>query len=165
MTSTIEHHMTVAEAAETLHVAQSTIRRWIREGRLPAYRIGQRRVAIREQDIARMIEPVQVGKDQDDIAIEMDEMATTSDGATTRGETTIGRTWKESAMSDEEIEAIRNRRLTPEEKRQALEALKRASENAARLTAKYGSNWTPSTLELIHEGREERTRQLMNDCD
>ncbi|MCC7022682.1 MAG: helix-turn-helix domain-containing protein [Thermomicrobiales bacterium] len=48
----------MAEAAEMLRVASSTIRRWIREGDLPAYRIGKRRVALKRADLEAMIGPI-----------------------------------------------------------------------------------------------------------
>ncbi|MGH2533598.1 MAG: helix-turn-helix domain-containing protein [Thermomicrobiales bacterium] len=53
----VDDFLTVAEAADQLHVAPSTIRRWIREGDLPAYRIGKRRVAIRQADLVAQISP------------------------------------------------------------------------------------------------------------
>jgi excisionase family DNA binding protein len=52
-----EDFVTVAEAATLLRVAPSTIRRWIREGDIPAHRIGRRRVALRRADLARLIAP------------------------------------------------------------------------------------------------------------
>jgi excisionase family DNA binding protein len=52
-----EEFVTVAEAATLLPVAPSTIRRWIREGDVPAHRIGRRRVALRRADLARLIAP------------------------------------------------------------------------------------------------------------
>ena len=52
-----EEFVTVAEAATPLRVAPSTIRRWIREGDVPAHRIGRRRVALRRADLARLITP------------------------------------------------------------------------------------------------------------
>jgi excisionase family DNA binding protein len=52
-----EDFVTVAEAATLLRVAPSTIRRWIREGDIPAHRIGRRRVALRRADLARLITP------------------------------------------------------------------------------------------------------------
>ena len=39
-------------------MAPSTIRRWIREGDVPAYRLGQRRIALRRMDLATLITPV-----------------------------------------------------------------------------------------------------------
>ena len=52
-----EEYVTVAEAATLLRVAPSTVRRWIREGDVPAYRIGRRRVALRRDDLANLITP------------------------------------------------------------------------------------------------------------
>jgi excisionase family DNA binding protein len=52
-----EDFVTVAEAATLLRVAPSTIRRWIREGDIPAHRIGRRRVALRRADLVRLITP------------------------------------------------------------------------------------------------------------
>ncbi len=52
-----EEFVTVAEAATLLRVAPSTVRRWIREGDVPAHRIGRRRVALRRADLASLITP------------------------------------------------------------------------------------------------------------
>jgi excisionase family DNA binding protein len=57
MDATDEEFVTVAEAATLLRVAPSTVRRWIREGDVTAYRIGRRRVALRRTDLARLITP------------------------------------------------------------------------------------------------------------
>lgn len=54
-----EEYLSVAEAAKALHVNPSTIRRWMRQGALPAYRVGQRRVALKRADVARLITPAQ----------------------------------------------------------------------------------------------------------
>ena len=58
-----EEFVTVAEAATLLRVAPSTIRRWIREGDVPAHRIGRRRVALRRADLANLITPARPGMD------------------------------------------------------------------------------------------------------
>ena len=57
MRSVDEEFLTVAEAATLLRVAPSTVRRWIREGDVPAHRIGRRRVALRRADLASLITP------------------------------------------------------------------------------------------------------------
>jgi len=61
-----EEYLTVAEAATLLRVAPSTIRRWIREGDVPAHRIGRRRVALRRADLARLITPARPAADVTD---------------------------------------------------------------------------------------------------
>jgi excisionase family DNA binding protein len=50
---------TIAEAARLLRVSQATIWRWIDAGKLPAYRIGPRRILIKTQDLEIMVQPVQ----------------------------------------------------------------------------------------------------------
>lgn len=54
-------YLTVAEAATLLRVAPSTVRRWIREGDVPAYRIGRRRVALKRADLSNLITPARPG--------------------------------------------------------------------------------------------------------
>lgn len=66
MQTLTEDFLTVPEAAAALHVAPSTIRRWIREGDLLAYRIGKRRVAIRRADLTKMVGPARTGHDESD---------------------------------------------------------------------------------------------------
>jgi excisionase family DNA binding protein len=53
-----EEYVTVAEAASLLHVAPSTVRRWIREGTVAAYRVGKRRVALKRADLDLLIRPI-----------------------------------------------------------------------------------------------------------
>ncbi len=56
-----EEYVTVTEAATLLRVAPSTVRRWIREGDVPAYRIGRRRVALKRDDLSNLITPAGPG--------------------------------------------------------------------------------------------------------
>ena len=64
-----EEYLTVTEAATRLRVAPSTIRRWIREGDLPAYRLGRRRVGLKPVDLDRLVEPVKPAKFKNQMAI------------------------------------------------------------------------------------------------
>jgi excisionase family DNA binding protein len=50
-------YLTVVQAAEQLSVHPSTIRRWIDKGRLPAYRIGDKRIGVKPPDLARLVVP------------------------------------------------------------------------------------------------------------
>jgi excisionase family DNA binding protein len=50
-------YLTVVQAAEQLSVHPSTIRRWIDKGRLPAYRIGDKRIGVKPPDLARLVAP------------------------------------------------------------------------------------------------------------
>ncbi|MCD6030517.1 MAG: Helix-turn-helix domain [Thermomicrobiales bacterium] len=58
MVAQSDEFVTVAEAASLLRVAPSTVRRWIREGNVAAYRLGQRRIGLRRGDLASLITPV-----------------------------------------------------------------------------------------------------------
>ena len=58
-----EEFVTVAEAATLLRVAPSTVRRWIREGEVSAYRLGQRRIGLRRGDLASLITPVRAERE------------------------------------------------------------------------------------------------------
>src|SRR5579884_2076823 len=49
--------LTIAEAARWLRVSTVTLHRWLKTGRLPAYRIGPRAVRIRREDLMRMVTP------------------------------------------------------------------------------------------------------------
>ena len=53
-----EDYLSVAEAAELLKVAKSTLWRWINQGDVPAYRFGHRRILINRKDLDRLIVPV-----------------------------------------------------------------------------------------------------------
>ena len=66
MSAVDEEYLTVAEAAALLRVAPSTIRRWIRQGDVPAHRIGRRRVALRRADLSRLITPAGPAADTTD---------------------------------------------------------------------------------------------------
>jgi excisionase family DNA binding protein len=58
--TTTEHqdYCTVSEAAAFLSVNPSTIWRWIKTGKLPAYRVGHKNIRIKKQDLAAVIQPV-----------------------------------------------------------------------------------------------------------
>jgi excisionase family DNA binding protein len=49
--------VTPRAAAELCHVHPNTIRRWIAEGRLPAYRVGPRRLRVDLADVEALIVP------------------------------------------------------------------------------------------------------------
>jgi excisionase family DNA binding protein len=70
MQALTEEYLTVTEAANLVRVSPSTIRRWIREGNLPAYRIGPRRVGLKREDLSAVVTPV--GKYSESIHTETD---------------------------------------------------------------------------------------------
>ena len=52
-------YYTVAEAAKELDVSPSTVWRWIAAKRLPAYRVGARKIRIRKDDLASVVQSAQ----------------------------------------------------------------------------------------------------------
>lgn len=52
-----ERVLTIKETANWLLVHPGTIRRWIRDGSLPAFRIGKRNIGIRRQDALALLQP------------------------------------------------------------------------------------------------------------
>jgi len=52
-------YLTVAEAARRLDVSRTTVWRWIRQGRLRAYRVGQRTIRIRNEDLEAQLTPIE----------------------------------------------------------------------------------------------------------
>lgn len=51
----MERLLSIDEAAEVLRVSHWTIRNWIRIGKLPAAKAGERRIVIRERDLKTLI--------------------------------------------------------------------------------------------------------------
>lgn len=49
--------LTIPEAAAALKVSPVTISRWLKQGRLPAYRMGPRAVRIRREDLTEVLTP------------------------------------------------------------------------------------------------------------
>ena len=123
-----EEYLTVPEAATLLRVAPSTIRRWIREGDVPAYRIGRRRVALKRGELTALVTPLRAAGDH------------------------------VTSLNGEPI--IPRRKLTPEEKQRALEAMDRAERHAKELQVQRGGEPFSSSWEELNEMRDERTRQL-----
>lgn len=57
----------VQEVAEFLAVSEGTIRRYISDGRLPAYRLGNERlIRIKRQDLERLLSPLSSGSDEEE---------------------------------------------------------------------------------------------------
>src|SRR5437773_11303975 len=52
-----EEYVTVAKAAELMHISPSTLWRWLKSGDLPGYRFGHRRVLIKRDDLTAIITP------------------------------------------------------------------------------------------------------------
>jgi excisionase family DNA binding protein len=53
-------YYTVAQAAKVLDVSPSTIWRWIKAAKLPAYRVGPRKIRIKKEDLPIIITPARI---------------------------------------------------------------------------------------------------------
>ncbi len=126
-----EHLLTVVEVADLLRVSPSTVRRWVRDGDVPAFRIGGRRVGIRRSDLGAVVEPM-------------------SNAAEPR-----------EAVPDDNTFHFRPRKLTPDEKARALKAIDEIERLRAEMLAERGGvPFSPPAWELLNEARDERIEQL-----
>lgn len=50
--------VTVAEAARALRITERTVRGWIADGTVPAYRIGDKAIRIKRPDLDALLQPV-----------------------------------------------------------------------------------------------------------
>lgn len=53
-----EEYLTIADTAQALRVSTVTVHRWIKQGRLPAYHVGPRKVLVRRADLTKVMTPV-----------------------------------------------------------------------------------------------------------
>ena len=53
-----KEYYTISEAAKVLDVSPSTVWRWIKTGKLPAYRVGERSIRIKREAFKTVISPV-----------------------------------------------------------------------------------------------------------
>lgn len=56
----VDRLIPVPQAARLLAVHISTIRRWIRQGKLPAYRVGDKGVRVRYDDLMQLLTPLEI---------------------------------------------------------------------------------------------------------
>jgi excisionase family DNA binding protein len=54
---------TVGQAATFFDVSPATVWRWIDAGKLPAYRVGARKIRIRAQDLQEVVRPAREGRE------------------------------------------------------------------------------------------------------
>jgi excisionase family DNA binding protein len=125
--------LTVQETAKLLKVTPTTVRRYITAGRLPAVKVG-RGVRVRKEAVTDLLFPV-VPKRSDAYP-------------------------QEKGGHMREIERTTVPPLTEEEQQQLLAAIKQSKRERAELAAKYRDVPIPSSLDLLDEAREQRTREL-----
>lgn len=126
-------YVRVAEAAKRLRVSQPTIWRWIKAGRLPAYRVGPKTIRIKVADLANVVQLVGPRREVSPVP------------SATAGHAAI------------EISP-----MTEEERRRGVAALKEIDDLQERMAAERGGQPFPSSVKLIHKMREERSHDLDN---
>jgi excisionase family DNA binding protein len=117
--------LTLTEAAALLKVSVVTLRRWIKQGRLPAYHVGPRKVRINRRDLTKAFTP----------------------------------TYQEGVSAVPERITIHP--LTDAEVREGLEALKAADAVIQTIRERRGGQPLASSVSLIRQAREERSKQLL----
>src|SRR5207247_2524719 len=75
-------YLTVAEAATRLQVSHPTIWRWIKSGKLAAYRVGPKAIRIKEADLAALVQPVGRSREEVSMMRETTSMETAIDAKT-----------------------------------------------------------------------------------
>ena len=126
-----EQLLTVAEVAELLRVAPSTVRRWIRDGDVSAHQVGKRRIGVRRSDLAALVKPVR-----------------TNPHTVPEPRREGGEDWRTVP------------KLTPDEQAKALavvEDLRRMREEL--LAEREGRPFSPAWI-LVNEARDERSNEL-----
>jgi excisionase family DNA binding protein len=117
--------LTLKEAATLLKVSVVTLRRWIKQGRLPAYHVGPRKVRINRSDLSKAFTPA----------------------------------YREEVSAVPEKITIRP--LTDAEVAEQLQAIAESEAFLARMRAKRGGKPLASSVPLIRQSREERSKQLL----
>ena len=123
--------LTTAEAAKLLKVSTVTLRRWIKQGRLPAYHVGPRKVRIRREDLTKALTPTHqenVGSLKEEIPI---------------------------------AASLTIKPLTDEEVAQGLAAMGEADAVIEAIRARRKGKPLDSSVPLIRRERERRSKQLL----
>ena len=126
--------LTTAEAAKLLKVSPVTISRWLKQGRLPAYRLGPRAVRIRRTDLDSLLSPA-----YDEEHLPMSPVAYEPDPQEIDDELIASI----EPLSDREVEELRA-------------AMESARELREHMLAERGGRPLPPSWPLIREAREER---------
>ena len=136
MEQTTTEWLSLGEAGRLLKVGRTTLHRWLKQGRLTAYRVGPKAVRIRRADLERLITPVH------DAGEEVTAVKETQPTPIPTSPATI-------------------RPLTDEEQQQALAAVEASREFQAQLLAKRNGRPFDESWPLIRAAREERSEQLL----
>jgi excisionase family DNA binding protein len=127
-----KRYVTVAEAAKRLHVSHPTVWRWIRAGKLAAYRVGPKTIRVDEAELATLVQPV--GRPREEVNA-------------VRGSLSMQT-------------SIDTSPLTEDEQQRGLAALAELDALQERMLASRGGQPFPSSVDLIQQLRDERSEHL-----
>jgi excisionase family DNA binding protein len=127
-----DEYLTAPQAARLLKVSTMTVWRWIKAGKLPAVRVGERSVRLKRADLNGVIRPAREG---------------TAVSATPERRPLPVLSGPRGPLSDAEIE-------------RALVALAEARAFAGALRQRRGGRPLTPSADVIREAREERSRRL-----
>lgn len=136
MEQTTTEWLSLGEARRLLKVGRTTLHRWLKQGRLTAYRVGPKAVRIRRADLERLITPVQHIREEVSAV-------------------------KETHPTPMQTSLATIRPLTDEQQQQALAAVKASREFQAQLLAKRDGKPFDESWPLIRAAREERSEQFL----
>jgi excisionase family DNA binding protein len=122
--------LTIAEAAELLKVSRVTIQRWLKQGRLPAYRVGPRAVRIKRTDALNFLTPHNGATE----SMPLEPLPTPA--------------------------ALQVTPLTPEEIERRRVAIIEAKALRAEMLKQRGGVPFPSSWRLIRRARDERSKRI-----
>jgi excisionase family DNA binding protein len=128
--------LSIREAGRLLKVSRTTIHRWLKDGRLRAYRVGPKAVRIHRADLERVVSLVQPDGEEVTRMTEARPMPIHTSLATITP-------------------------LTDEQQRRALDALKASQELLERMRARWGGKPFDESWPMIREAREERSKRLL----
>ena len=134
MEQTSTEWLSLREAGRLLKVGRTTLHRWLKQGRLTAYRVGPKAVRIRRADLERLITPIE----------DSGEVSTVKEPYPTRIHTSL--------------DTIRP--LTDKEQQRALAAVEASREHLERQRAKRGGKPFDESWPLIRASREERSERF-----
>lgn len=126
--------LTLAETAQLLKVSVVTLKRWLRQGHLTAYRVGPRALRIRRTDLDALLSPA--------------------------GQERARNGQEDPTDSTEAPDGAALRPLREEEARQQLEVLRESEGLIERMRIRRNGTPLPASWRLIHQAREERARRL-----
>ena len=122
--------LTLLEAGRLLRVSTVTLHRWIRQGRLPAYRVGPRKVRVRRVDLTQLV--------------------------TLKGGEVSAMKERRGPIAS----ALNVQPLSSEEQGRQLQALREAEVLTGEMKASRGGKPLSSSAPLIRRARKQRSAQI-----